>query len=183
MHVLALQAAGAGGSQIETLARTFGVDWPHLSRRSSASGSSAPCCTASPIKPVLQMLETRRQQIASGLANAERIDAELARIESERQAVLAEADAEGKRLIEEARAAAARVEAEETQRAIGRRRADPRQGARGRRARARTDARRAQARGRPPGRADDRGGHRQDPDAGRSPAARGRNRQPAGIEP
>jgi F-type H+-transporting ATPase subunit b len=64
------------------------------------------------------MLEARRQQIASGLANAEKIKAELARIESERQAVLLKADAEGKQLIEEARAAAARVQAAETQKAI-----------------------------------------------------------------
>ena len=69
-------------------------------------------------KPVLQILEARRQQIASGLANAEKIKAELARIESERQAVLLKADAEGKQLIDEARAAAARVEAEETRKAV-----------------------------------------------------------------
>src|SRR5581483_7383741 len=69
-------------------------------------------------KPVLQMLDTRRQQIASGLANAEKIRSELARIEAERRAVLTRADGEGKQLIEEARAAAARVHAEETRKAI-----------------------------------------------------------------
>ena len=36
-------------------------------------------------KPILRMLEARRQQIAGGLANAEKIKAELARIEAERQ--------------------------------------------------------------------------------------------------
>ena len=69
-------------------------------------------------KPILQMLEARRQQIADGLANAEKIKAELARIEAERQAILAKAGEDGKQLIEEARAAAARVQAEETQKAI-----------------------------------------------------------------
>ena len=69
-------------------------------------------------KPILRMLEARRQQIAGGLANAEKIKAELARIDAERLDVLAKADAEGKRLIEEARAAAARVRTEETQKAI-----------------------------------------------------------------
>ena len=39
-------------------------------------------------KPILQMLEARRQQIAGGLANAEKIKAELARIEAERLDVL-----------------------------------------------------------------------------------------------
>jgi F-type H+-transporting ATPase subunit b len=68
--------------------------------------------------PILGMLEARRQQIASGLANAEKIKAELARIEQERLGVLQKADAEGRQLIEEARAAAARVQAEETRKAI-----------------------------------------------------------------
>jgi F-type H+-transporting ATPase subunit b len=69
-------------------------------------------------KPILQILDARRQQIASGLANAEKIKAELARIEIERRDVLMKADAEGKQLIEEARAAAARVGAEETRKAV-----------------------------------------------------------------
>ena len=68
--------------------------------------------------PILKILQARRQQIADGLANAEKIKAELARIEADRHAILARAGEEGKHLIEEARAAAARVEAEETRKAI-----------------------------------------------------------------
>ena len=68
--------------------------------------------------PILKILAARRQQIADGLANAEKIKAELARIEAERHAILAQAGADGKQLIEEARAAAARVGAEETQKAV-----------------------------------------------------------------
>ena len=69
-------------------------------------------------KPILRILEARRQQIAGGLANAEKIKAELARIEVARQEVLTQAGMEGKQLIDDARAAAARVQAEETQKAI-----------------------------------------------------------------
>jgi F-type H+-transporting ATPase subunit b len=68
-------------------------------------------------KPVIAMLEARRQQIAAGLADAARIKTELARVESDRQAALLKADAAGKRLIEEARIAAARVLEEETHKA------------------------------------------------------------------
>jgi F-type H+-transporting ATPase subunit b len=68
-------------------------------------------------KPILKILEARRQQIATGLANAEKIKAELARIDSQRLDVLAQANAEGKRLIAEARFAAARLRAEETEKA------------------------------------------------------------------
>ncbi|HZT22192.1 MAG TPA: F0F1 ATP synthase subunit B [Verrucomicrobiae bacterium] len=69
-------------------------------------------------KPIFAMLEARRQKIAEGLANAEKIKAELARTEAERRRILAEAGDQANKLIEEARAAAARVRAEETQKAI-----------------------------------------------------------------
>jgi F-type H+-transporting ATPase subunit b len=69
-------------------------------------------------KPVVDMLEERRQRIAEGLANAEKIKAELARTEAQRLEVLAKANDQANKLIEEARAAAARVQEQETQKAI-----------------------------------------------------------------
>jgi F-type H+-transporting ATPase subunit b len=117
MNVLALQAATQGGGQIEQIARTFGVDWPHLFAQIVSFSIVCAVLYAFAYKPILQMLAARRAQIASGLANAEKIKAELAAIERQRQDVLRKADAEGRQLIEEARAAAARVAAEETQKA------------------------------------------------------------------
>jgi F-type H+-transporting ATPase subunit b len=116
MDVLALQAAASGG-QVESVAQAFGVDWQHLLAQSVSFGIVCVVLYRLAYKPILQILETRRQQIASGIANAERIKTELARIESERQAVLVKAEVEGKRMIEEARAAAARVGVEETRKA------------------------------------------------------------------
>jgi F-type H+-transporting ATPase subunit b len=118
MLVLAMQAAAQSGGQIEQVARTFGVDWPHLGAQIISFGIVCVVLYLLAYKPILRMLDARRQQIASGLANAEKIKAELARIEAERQNVLMKADAEGKQLIEEARVAAARVEAAETKKAI-----------------------------------------------------------------
>jgi len=69
-------------------------------------------------KPVFNLLEARRQKIADGIANAEKIKAELAATEAERKRVLAEAGDQAAKLIEEARAAAARVSEVETQKAI-----------------------------------------------------------------
>jgi F-type H+-transporting ATPase subunit b len=69
-------------------------------------------------KPILQVLEERRQTIAEGLANAERIKLELAQTEAARKEVLNQANTQANRLIEEARAAAAKVQETETQRAI-----------------------------------------------------------------
>jgi len=117
MNLLALQAAAEQGGQLEQVARTFGVDWLHLFAQSVSFGIVCAVLYVYAYKPVLQVLEARRQQIASGLANADKIKAELTRIESERQAVLTKAGEEGRPLIDEARAAAARVQAEETQKA------------------------------------------------------------------
>jgi F-type H+-transporting ATPase subunit b len=118
MFALALQTAAEGGSQIEEIARTFGVDWSHLLAQIISFGIVCALLYRLAYTPILKILQARRQQIADGLANAEKIKAELARIEADRHAILARAGEEGKRLIEEARAAAARVEAEETRKAI-----------------------------------------------------------------
>jgi F-type H+-transporting ATPase subunit b len=69
-------------------------------------------------KPIFNMLEARRQKIAEGMANADKIKAELAKTQADRRAVLAQAGDQANELIEEARTAAARVREVETQKAI-----------------------------------------------------------------
>jgi len=69
-------------------------------------------------KPILQVLEERRQRIAEGLANSDKIKVELAKTEALRQEVLAQANLQAIKLIDEARAAAARVLEQESQKAI-----------------------------------------------------------------
>jgi F-type H+-transporting ATPase subunit b len=118
MLALAAQVTAESGGQVGEIARTFGVDWVHLGAQTISFGIVCAVLYALAYKPILRILEARRQQIAGGLANAEKIKAELSRIAAERQAVLTQAGAEGKQLIDEARAAAARVHAEETRKAI-----------------------------------------------------------------
>jgi F-type H+-transporting ATPase subunit b len=119
MLVLAIQAAvQEHGGPVEEIARQFGVDWVHLGAQIISFGIVCGVLYAFAYKPILRMLDARRQQIASGLANAEKIKTQLERIEVERQDVLQKAGVEGKRLIDEARQAAARVQAVETQKAI-----------------------------------------------------------------
>ncbi len=69
-------------------------------------------------RPIFAMLETRREKIAEGLADAEKIKAELAHTEAERKRILAQAGDVANQMIEEGRSAAARVREVETQRAI-----------------------------------------------------------------
>ena len=118
MSVLALLVAEGGKGQVQQIAKTFGVDWPHLVAQIVSFCIVCLVLYRYAYRPVLRMLEERRQQIAQGLANTEKIKAELARTEAQRQEVLAQANAQANKLIEEARLAAVRVQEQETQKAI-----------------------------------------------------------------
>jgi F-type H+-transporting ATPase subunit b len=69
-------------------------------------------------KPILTVLEERRQKIAESLANAEKIKQELANAQTKAQEILNQASVQATKAIEEARAAAAKVQEVETQKAI-----------------------------------------------------------------
>ena len=103
---------------IEDTAKQFGVDWPHFIAQVISFCIVAFLLQKFAYKPVVTMLEERRQRIADGLANAEKIKAELQRTEASRLEVLNQANVQANKLIEEARAAANRVREEETQKAI-----------------------------------------------------------------
>ena len=114
----ALLLFAEGGGQIEQIARTFGVDWPHLISQMISFSIVCALLYWFAYTPVLKMLAVRRELIAQGLANSEKIKAELAKTESQRQEVIAQANIESTRLIEEARGAAAQLRERETQKAI-----------------------------------------------------------------
>jgi F-type H+-transporting ATPase subunit b len=69
-------------------------------------------------KPVLEMLENRRQKIAKSMDEAEQIKAELAETQAERDKVMAEANAKAEKLIADAKEAAKQVGEAEGQRAV-----------------------------------------------------------------
>ena len=118
MNMLVLLADQNSGGQLEQIARTFGVDWQHLIAQIISFCIVCLLLQRFAYRPVLAVLEKRRQQIAEGLANAEHIKAELARTETLRQEKMAEVNARATQMIEEARAAAKRVQEEETQKAL-----------------------------------------------------------------
>ncbi len=118
MTQFVLLAEAGGGGPIGEVARTFGVDGPHLIAQIISFSIVCVLLYKFAYKPVLTILEERRQRIAEGLANAEKSKAELVRIEAQRLEVLTQANAQANKFIEEARAAAARVQETETQKAI-----------------------------------------------------------------
>jgi F-type H+-transporting ATPase subunit b len=115
-QILAAQTVGSG--PVERIVRTFGVNWPQLLAQVVSFCIVCLILYRFAYRPVLKMLEVRRQQIAQGLANAEQIKSELARTEAQRQEVMAQANVQANKFIEEARAAAARVRQQETEKAI-----------------------------------------------------------------
>jgi F-type H+-transporting ATPase subunit b len=110
-----LEAQSEG--QIAQIARTFGVDWSHLVSQIISFSIVCILLYLLAYKPVLRMLNERRQLIAQGLANSEKIRAELAKTEAQREEVLAQANAQASQFLEEARGAAARLREQETQKA------------------------------------------------------------------
>ena len=116
--VIVASLAGDLANTARGISEQFAIDWRHL-----ASATVSFCIVAALLyffayKRVLQVLDQRRQRIAEGLANADKIKAELGKTEASRQEVLSQASAQANKLIEEARAAAARVQEQETQKAI-----------------------------------------------------------------
>jgi F-type H+-transporting ATPase subunit b len=99
-------------------AKTFGVDAQHLGANIISFCIVCALLYFFAYKRVLAILEERRQRIAEGLANADKIKSELQRTEAARQEVMNQANVQANKLIEEARSAAARVREEETQKAI-----------------------------------------------------------------
>ncbi len=118
MNVILMMAQADLTARPERIVTTFGVDWPHLLAQIASFGIVCIVLYRFAYRPILKMLEVRRQQIAQGLENAEKIKTELARTEAQRREVLMNASVEGAKFIEEARAAAARLQEQEAQKAI-----------------------------------------------------------------
>jgi len=116
MYAPVLMAEAESG-QIEQIARTFGVDWPHLIAQMISFGILCFLLQRFAYKPVLQMLGNRRQLIAESLANADKVKAELARTETQRRQLMVQANAQAAQFIEESRAAADRLLKQETRKA------------------------------------------------------------------
>jgi F-type H+-transporting ATPase subunit b len=118
MTALALLVEPNGGGQIQQIASTFGVDWPHLISQMISFSIVCILLYRFAYKPILTILEERRLQIAQGIAETEKIRAELAQAEAKCQDIILQASGEATKLIEEAHTAAGRVQQQETKKAI-----------------------------------------------------------------
>jgi F-type H+-transporting ATPase subunit b len=69
-------------------------------------------------KPILAVLDERRQRIAEGLLNADKIKQQLAEAEQRYSEILAKANAEAQKMIDQARESAAHVAERKQQEAV-----------------------------------------------------------------
>ncbi len=118
MNSYILLAAAGAENPIAEISRTFGFTLPNFIAQVISFLIVAGLLYKFAYKRILTVLETRRQEIAQGLANADKIKTELAATEASRRQVLDQANTQANKLIEEARAAAAKVQEVETQKAI-----------------------------------------------------------------
>jgi F-type H+-transporting ATPase subunit b len=111
-------AASAAGNPVTDIALQFGVDWWKLISQIISFSIVAFLLKKFAYAPILQVLEERKQKIAEGLANAEKIKAQLADAQQQSSDILAKANADAQRIIDEARAAAKSISTKESQRAV-----------------------------------------------------------------
>src|SRR6201981_462823 len=112
--LILISTADTGGGQIQQIANTFGVDWPHLGAQIISFSIVCFLLHRFAYKPVLGMLDLRRQQIAQGVADQENSRVELEQTGAERLRIMQQADDKATQIIEEAHAAAARLLEKET---------------------------------------------------------------------
>ncbi|MBE0544730.1 MAG: F0F1 ATP synthase subunit B [Verrucomicrobia bacterium] len=101
----------------ETL-QTLGIDLPKLIAQTINFAIVMFVLWKWAYKPVLNMLELRREKIAESMTNADQVKQELASARTKSHEILNEAGTQGNKLIEEARTSAARILEQETQKAI-----------------------------------------------------------------
>src|SRR3954454_1701199 len=101
-------AAGALDQARET-AETFGFDWKIFFSQVISFIIVALVLRRFAYKPILAVLEERRQRIAEGLLNAEKIKQQLAEAEQRYAEILIKANERAQNLIDDARVSAAHI--------------------------------------------------------------------------
>jgi len=118
-HSILLASIGSDLAQAaQETGRTFGFTWPNFIAQCISFAIVAFLLHRFAYKPILTVLDERKNRIAEGLANADKIKKELASAQAKAQEILTQAGAQGNKMIEEARASAAKVLEVESQKAI-----------------------------------------------------------------
>lgn len=121
MNSIFFFAEAAGGGILDSVQETgriFGFEWPLFLSQCISFAIVAFLLQKFAYKPIIIILEERRQRIAEGLANAEKIKQQLAESEARYQEILTKANTEAQRMIDEARTSASAVAERRTLQAV-----------------------------------------------------------------
>ena len=118
MENLIIFAASGGEGAAAEIAKDFNVNWQLFISSLIAFLVVALALKKFAYGPVLKVLEDRRQKIAEGIENADKIKAELASTQEAKDQILSDANAKAQELIDEARAAAEKVGEAKAQEAV-----------------------------------------------------------------
>jgi len=111
-------AANSIGDSVREIGETFGWNVRLFLSQVISFVSVALLLKQFAYKPILGVLEERRQRIAEGLLNAEKIKQQLAEAEQRYQEILAKGNSEAQKMIDEARASAGVIAERKQQEAI-----------------------------------------------------------------
>ena len=103
---------------VKETADTFGWNWRLFLSQVISFTIVALLLRRFAYKPILAVLEERRQRIAEGLVNAEKIKKQLAEAEQRYAEILAKANADAQRMIDEARESSGHLAERKEQEAI-----------------------------------------------------------------
>jgi F-type H+-transporting ATPase subunit b len=119
MSISVLAASSGGfGDMVRETGETFGFDtWIFLSQVISFA-LVALLLRAFAYKPILKVLEERRQRIQEGQLNAEKIKKQLAEAEERHAEILAKANVQAQKMIDEARESAGHLSERKQQEAV-----------------------------------------------------------------
>ncbi len=118
MENLILLAAEESGGAAAEIFREFGVNWQLFISQCIAFLVVALALKKFAYGPVLKVLEDRKQKIAEGIENADKIKAELASTQDAKDQILSDANAKAQEMIDEARTAAEKVGEAKAQEAV-----------------------------------------------------------------
>jgi F-type H+-transporting ATPase subunit b len=118
MNIPILAAAGSLTDLVGQTADSFGFDVKIFLSQIASFALVALLLKRFAYKPILAVLEERRQRIAEGLLNAEKIKEQLAEAEKRYQEILAKGNGQAQKMIDEARASAGVIAERKQQEAI-----------------------------------------------------------------
>ena len=118
MNLIIAASSGGAADILRETADTFGWNWKLFLSQVISFCIVAFLLRRFAYKPILAILQDRRQKIEEGQLNAEKIRKQLAEAEKRYQEIVSKANADGQRMIDEARDSAAHLSERKQQEAV-----------------------------------------------------------------